>query len=366
MSKRPRWIALLALVVGAGGLAAMTRLLPAADAGRAVTPSGLAACAARPVTGAAAAPAPGSFFKLLPALDANGVIAGQRLFVGRNAVTTGSATLAAESAASGPVGGVVAVTTDDGTRSIVRLVSTTTGCGTDVHTSSAAVVRRAIIDPVDGSLLLHLVDRATRADRGVWQLGAAGGAPVRIVEPLGPGIVAGPVWATDLRLDQAGRFLAVQSCVDRACATRLVDLAEPGSAPTLLRGKSQGPLLGFAAGRLVTWAACDGLPCELLSWDAASGVATQILGDAVAAGLTGDGRRLVAIVAGAGADRAIAVDPIGGAVEALRGLAAGERPILAGGLGAVGLEVGPDELPVAQPAGNPRAYRPSPAGEVTP
>ncbi|HXI46016.1 MAG TPA: hypothetical protein VNH13_06920 [Candidatus Acidoferrales bacterium] len=364
MSKRPRWIALLALVVGAGGLVAVTRLLPAADAGRAGVPSGLSACAARPETGPGAAAAPGSFFKLQPALDANGVLAGQRLFVGRGGVITGSATLAAESAASGPVGGVVAVTEDDGTQSTVKLVAAGTGCASVVHTS-ASVIRRAIIDPVDGSLLFHLVDRASRADLGIWRLAAPGGAPLRVVEPLPAGLVEGPVWATDLRLDQAGRFLAVQSCVDRACVTRLVDLAAPGSPPALLRGKSQGPLLGFAGGRLVTWAACDGLPCGLLSWDPASGSATQLVGDAVAAGLTAGGR-LVVIVSRQGADRAVAVDPTSGAVEGLRGLAAGERPLLAGGLGSVGLEVGPDELAVAQPAGNPRAYRPTPAGEVIP
>jgi hypothetical protein len=365
MSNRPRWIALLALAVGAGGFVAMTRLLPSTDAGRATGPSGLSACAARPVTGPAAVPAPGAFFRLRPSLDADGILAGQELVVGRGNVIAGSARLAAESAAGGPVGGVVTVVEDDGTGSRVELVAAASGCVSVVHTSTS-VVRRAIIDPVDGSLLLHLVDRGSRADLGIWRLGPGGGAPARIVEPLPPGLVTGPVWATDLQLDAAGRFLAVQSCVDRSCVTRLVDLATPGTTPALLRGRSQGPLIGFAGARVVTWAACDGYPCGVLSWDPVSGAATDLIADAVAAGLTADGRVLVAVTARQGADRAWGIDPMTGTVTALRGLVVGERPVLGGGLAVAGLEVGPDELAVAQPAGNPRAYHPTPAGEVAP
>jgi hypothetical protein len=365
MQVRPRWIATAAVFVTAAGLAAATQLLPASNAGGVSPPSGLARCTVRPLAGPLGAQQPGAFFKLQATLDHDGTLVGRRLFVGRAGIVAATAVLAPESAASGPVDGVVAVVEDDGARSTVELVATT-GCGTVVLTSDA-IVRRAIIDPIDGSLLLHEVDRASRADLGVWQLAVGAIAPTRVVEPLPAGLVDGPVWATDLRLDPGGQTLAVQSCVDIGCVTRLVDLAAPGRQPIVLRGASQGPILGFTRGRLVSWAACDGFPCPVLAWDPATGASTQLVSSAVAAGLSGDGRNLLAVLVSAGADRAISVDPTSGRAMTVGDLVAGERPILVGGLAAEGLEVTPDGIAVARPAGDPRAYHPAgPASETLP
>ena len=46
------------------------------------------------------------------------------------------------------------------------------------------VVRRATIDARTGDLYEFRVDRATRADLGVWREPLAGGATVRVVPPL--------------------------------------------------------------------------------------------------------------------------------------------------------------------------------------
>ncbi|MBI3751209.1 MAG: hypothetical protein HY263_06080 [Chloroflexi bacterium] len=362
MSKRPRWILAVLLLAGAGGLLAATRLLPAAEAGRSSPLPGLVACATTPPLGPGAAAEPGAFFRTEAHLDADGGLVGRRLYVGEAGQVAATTDLPAESAMTGPIDGVVVVTADDGARSIVQLVSVR-GCATTVH-ATASVVRRAIADPLDGSILMHLVDRSTRADLGVWRLAAGTERPQRILEPLPASLHFGTVWATDLVLDPTGRRLAVQSCQDRACLTRILDLARPSDAPIVLRGSGQGPMLGFAGDRLVTWAACDGLPCAILAWDGSAGGPTTLVADASAAGLTGDGHLLVAVVADGTGDHALVVDLTSGTVRPLRGLARGERPVARGGIAAAGLELAPDQIAVGQPAGEPHAIRPSAAGEV--
>ena len=365
MSNRPRWIVALALLAGAGGLIALLRLLPAAEAGRTSPPAGLSACVTLPVVGPGAAARPGTFFKIQPHLDAAGTLVGRRLYVGRSGQSTGSTELPAESSVSGPIDGLIAVAADDGSHSTVELVSAADSCAGAIF-SSSSVVRRVIANPVDGSVLLHLLARGTRADLGVWLLARGGTEPVLILDALPPALGFGTVWATDLHLDATGRFLAVQSCQDRECLTRIVDLAAPARGPVVLRGARQGPMLGFAGDRLVTWAACDGFPCSVLAWDAASAGPTELIANATAAGLTNDGRLLVATLSDGAIDHAVVIDLASGRTRAWHGLASGDRPLAAGGIAAMGLEVGPDQLAVAQPAGDPHAIRPSAAGEVLP
>jgi hypothetical protein len=364
MSNRPRWIVALALLAGAGGLITAIRLLPAAEAGRAAPPAALSACRTTPAIGPGTAARPGAFFKTAPHLDAHGTLVGRRLFVGVAGQTTAAGELPAESSFSGPISGVVVTAADDGSQSTVQLIATNGGCATTVLTSGS-IVRRAIIDSVDGSLLLHLVARGSRADLGIWQLAKGATQPTRILEALPAALDFGIVWATDLRLDAAGRSLAVQSCQDRACLTRIVDLGAIARPAIVLRGDRQGPMLGIAGDRLVTWAACDGFPCALLAWDAATAAPTQLIADAVAGGLTADGRLLVATLADV-ADHDVVIDLQTGILRTLHGLARGDRPIATGGIATAGIELGPDQLAVAQPAGDPHAIRPSAAGEVLP
>jgi hypothetical protein len=376
MAPRQRWIWGLALLLGAGGLLggggllAATRLLPPVDAGRPAAIPELTHCAA-PAEVAPAGAAPGShaslgtFFKLQGTLDSHGALAGQHLVVGAAAQARAAADLPAESSASGPVGGVITLTADDGHASSLQLVNVAGGCATTVYTTDL-VIRRAIVDPADGTLLFHVVSRTARADLGVWRLGHGQALPHRIVDPLPVSFGLGPVWATDLRLDSSNRLLAVQSCIDRGCLTRIVDLGKPGLPAIVVRGPRQGPLLGFAGDRIVTWAACDGFPCAVLAWDVASSMPTEIVGAASAAALTGDGRLLVALGADGTADEAFVVNLATGATRPLHGLAKGDRPIAAGGLAAMGLEVAPDQVALAPRAGDPHPIRPSAAGEVLP
>lgn len=364
MSKRPAWILAVLLLAGAGGLLAAVRLQPAAEAGRSSPLPGLLACTTTPAVGPGATARPGAFFRTEAHLDAEGALVGRRLYVGEAGQMTAVTELPAESNASGPVAGVVVVSANDGTRSIVQLV-TVAGCAATVH-STASVIRRAIANPFDGSVLLHLVDRATRADLGIWQLAAGATQPERLLEALPASLQFGPVWATDLVLDGTGRRLAVQSCQDRECLTRIMDLARPTAAPIVLRGSGQGPMLGFAGDRLVTWAACDGLPCGLLAWDVAGSRPTTIVTGASAAGLTGDGRLLVVVIADGTGERSVVFDLTTGRSRPFRGLQPGERPVARGGIGAGGLELAPDQIAVSQPAGEPHAIRPTAAGEVLP
>jgi hypothetical protein len=258
---------------------------------------------------------------------------------------------------------VVVVTADDGRSSALQLVWVAATCRTTIYTTDA-VIRRAILDPADGSVLFHVVSRLDRADLGVWRLASGQALATRVVEPLPAAFGAGPVWGTDLRLDPAATLLAVQSCLDRGCLTRVVDLGNPALPAIVVRGQRQGPLLGFAGDRLVTWAACDGFPCAVLAWDLASATATDLVASASAAAMTGDGRLLVAIGGDGSSDGAVVVDLATGGSRTLHGLTSGDRPIAAAGLTAMGLEVQPDQVVVSPRAGDPHAIQPTAAGEV--
>jgi len=376
MSKRPRWVLAGLPVLAAMAVAAVLRLNPPATAGPPSALPGLTACAAVPAVGPAIAARPGSWWKLAPQLDVGGALAGQRLFVGHDGAASASADLPAESSVSGPVDGVVVIAQDDGSRSRLRIASTATGCASDIA-ELAGVVRRAILVPSDGSVLVHLVERVTRADRGIWRVAAPGAtvtppaeasaALAAVLEPLDASRLGlGPVWATDLRLDPTGGRLAVQSCFERGCLTRIVDLRRPGRAPLVIRDADQGALIGFSGDQLVSWSVCEGYPCAIQAWDATTGKRTELVPAAVAAGLSGDGRHLVAIVADPSGSHAILVELATGRMGRTGGLAAMERPLIAGALATAGLEVAADEIPVAAPNADPRAYRPEARPEVIP
>ena len=347
----------------------VSRFQPGAEAGGRVTPPPAGACAASPVTTDAAGvvkrdAGPASWWRLSERLDDHGVLKGRQLAVGRGGAIALTLDLAAESMASGPIGGLVVLAVDDGRKSEIRLVSAGAGCSWLVDTSPN-VVRGAILDPSDGSVLAHLVNRATRADLGTWRFGARGALtePALVAGAVPNGLLDGPVWATDLRLDQAGTSLAVQSCTDTGCVTRLFDLPVRGGDPRVLRG-AQGPILGFAAGRLITWAACSGFPCAIQSWDLATGLATKILDRADAAAVTADGRYLVASI-DARVGHTLRIELATNTRALVKGIGRDELLLAGGATATTGLQVGPDEIAVAAPGANPRSFRPA-AAEVIP
>ena len=74
------------------------------------------------------------------------------------------------------------------------------------------------------------------------------------------------------RWDVAGDRLAIQSCGEVACRTRVI---APGGGPArLLDAPDLGLLVGLDGDRVVTYASCRGLPCPIVSTDLATGRAT--------------------------------------------------------------------------------------------
>jgi hypothetical protein len=368
MSRR-RWSLWLGppVVVLAVGLI-LGRFQPGAEAGGRSTAPPAGACGASPVSTDAAGKvkkdtAAGSWWRIADKLDGLGSIVGRQLAIGRGGATAFTLDLAVESAASGPVGGVVVVASDDGRHSTIRLVSAEARCSWLVH-QSADVVRGAILDPTDGSVLAHVVERATRADLGTWRFGAPGALtkPALIAPPLPPGPI-GTIWATELRLDEAASSLAVQSCGEQSCQTRIFDLRASGGLLRKLDGE-QGSLIGFSGSRLVTWSACSSLPCAVEAWDIATGGHTELVDAAQAAALSPNGRWLVATL-DAQAGRTLRYDLATGARWLVSGVAAGELVLGAGSAATSGLQLMADEVGITSTGSIPHPFRPA-AAEVIP
>lgn len=349
---------LLILAVALAGLAQ-----PIARASRAIVVPLVHACASAAEV-STARPAPGAWWKAVDRLDSSGLLLGRTLFVGDGAGAGGRASLAVESSVSGPVGGVVGVTSDDGSRSQIRLVSAAGGCDVLVD-DRADVVRSAILDPADGAVYAHIVARGGRGDLGTYRISPPGAATeARLVAPPLPkelGVHLGTVFATVLRLDRAGTHLAVQSCTDLICLTRVFDLAHTDAAPAIVQGQQQGALIGFAGSDLVTWGACTGTPCQVFAWNPATGRVRSLTASASAAALTGDGRRLVAILADDQGSRPIEIDTASGRSTGLRALPAGHFPFAGEASPSIGFEVADDEVAMTSPDGNPFAFQPDPA-----
>jgi hypothetical protein len=258
-------VAPLAVLVAAGALGAGGPVSIAAGT-RAWDPPACPGAAAGPP-----GPVPAAGYPHDPGLDATGTLVGQRLTTGAAGGPERRLDLAAESFASGPVGGLVLTGEDDGTVSRLRLVDPGLGCATTVAGAETAVIRSAVLAPGGSVLFEHRVDRATREDLGVWRrpLGARGSEPaqaVRVLEGLPPDPALGRTFVTDLVAGTDGRIV-VSSCAERACRVRIL---EPGTR-RVSRFEGTGPALGVAGSRLVVRSACPGLPCPVEAVDLTSG-----------------------------------------------------------------------------------------------
>ena len=103
----------------------------------------------------------------------------------------------------------------------------------------------------------------------------------------------GKTFATEFTWDVAGDRLAVQSCGELACRTRVV--APRGGSSAFLDDPDLGPIIGLDGDRLVTYASCRGLPCPIVSSDLGSGQ-RRVLATASGIGVvvaTPNGARLV-------------------------------------------------------------------------
>ncbi len=232
-----------------------------------------AAAATSPVDAAATAR---GWFTLDPQLDATGTLSGQRLRIGGGRERTRSIPVPPESAAAGPFGRVILVAADDGVRSTIGAVDTAARCRWELGTSTDVV--RAVTLARDGSAIYEFrVERATRADLGVWRRALDGAAPTRVAPPPDRDARSGPTFVTTLGWTAEGDELVVQSCGAVVCRVRLVDPAT--GVVTAVPGR-HGELVGVAAGRAVAYEPCLGLPCAVGATDIASGRRVTLAADA--------------------------------------------------------------------------------------
>ena len=175
-----------------------------------------AARASTPATPSDLAAAP--WFRLDPVAVDDGSLGGERLVVGRfGEMLTQTRDLPAESFAAGPFGRTVLTGADDGSTSRLELVDVAGGCSWLVATERD-VIRRATIDPAGATVYEMHVDRATRADLGIWRRGLDTASPAeRILDPISPDARFGITFSTEFTWDLAGQRLAVQSCGEFAC-----------------------------------------------------------------------------------------------------------------------------------------------------
>jgi len=234
------------------------------------------------------------WFRLDPILDANGSLAGQRLVIGRvDGAGKRTMELPSESFAAGPFGATVLVGTDDGARSRLFVLDVVAGCAAPIDTS-ADVIRRATISPDGGSIVESRVERESRADQGIWRRRLDRDEPAEpLIPPIGADGRFGRTWSTEFLWTVDGRELAVQSCGENACRTRVL---EPTTgALHEVDEPDLGPAVGLADGRLVSYLACRGLPCPIVAIDLSTGVRRTLAPDAGPAVViaTDDGARLV-------------------------------------------------------------------------
>lgn len=235
-----------------------------------------------------------AWFRLDPRLDRTGALEGQRLAIGLDGDRASRIMdLPPESFAAGPFGRIVLVGTDDGNASRLLAIDVAGQCAWDVG-AEPAVIRRATIDPSGTTIYEMRVDRATRTDLGIWSRPLDGSQPASpFLGPIEVDERFGPTFTTEFAWDLAGSALVVQSCGEVACRTRVVEPAS-GSVRAVAE-PDLGALVGLDGGRLVTYAACPGLPCPVVSTDLSSGVRSTLADDAAIAILvrTSDGPRLV-------------------------------------------------------------------------
>jgi hypothetical protein len=223
-----------------------------------------------------------AWYRLDPVLDDRGSLAAQRLTLGLVGGPTQHVDLPAESSASGPVRGTVLVSEDDGRESRLRLLDVGRGCET-VLARERSVIRSALLDPDGSTVWEHRVNRATRADDGVWRRPLAGGQARRVLAALQPDERFGPTYVTELSWLSDGR-LGVASCGERACRVRVLDPATGRTAGF----EGTGPLLGAHGDLGVALGACTGLPCPIESVDLRTGRHATLVDGAGPAAL-GDG-----------------------------------------------------------------------------
>jgi hypothetical protein len=299
-----RWIGTGVIAIVAVGSVAST----AAGAGQRPWPPGV--CEEEPGNRVAAARSADAialrdlrsqpWFRQDPRLDRTGALQGQRLAVGLDGDRSSwFQELPPESFAAGPFGRVILVGSDDGKTSRLVALDVAGACSWPLAEEAGAVIRRATIDRAGGTVFEMRVDRATRADLGIWARPLDGSSSaVRVVEPIVPDDRFGRTYSTEFEWDLSSNRLAIQSCGEAACRTRVFDPA--GGPIQTVSDPDLGAIVGLSGDSLVTYAACSGLPCPVLAINLKT-AARQALADAAAVAIltaTAEGPRLVHEVLG--------------------------------------------------------------------
>jgi len=256
--------ALVALVAIGAGARSPARAAPIDDpAARTSSDVPLADVVACPGGPARAAGAE-TWWRFAPVLDGAGSLVGWTLDGGTQDSALPKIVLPAESSVSADVDGRVLVTADDGARSVIAVVSATDRCAT-VLAEVPMVARSGVLGQRDGTGWFHAVDRSTRRDLGVWRLTSASSGPAPFLSPLpddDPAVLrVGRVFTTQLVLGATGDQLAIQSCGERTCRTRVVHLAT--GRENRLEAPDQGLLLVLERTQATFRDPCPGDPCAV-------------------------------------------------------------------------------------------------------
>ena len=162
----------------------------------------------------------------------------------------------------------------------VRALDLMSGCDANLA-SPKETVRSAILDPQGHFLYIHSVKKSGRADAGVTRVDLATGRSLLVLPGLPSSKRLGPIFGTGLQWSANGSALAVQSCGLAACLTRVLDVAS--NAIRTFDEPAQGAFIALSGEHLVTFDACGGLPCDVVSTDLTTGDATLLAADAYAA-----------------------------------------------------------------------------------
>jgi hypothetical protein len=235
-----------------------------------------------------------AWYRLDPHLDRAGALDGQRLSFGLDRERDARVLdLPSESFAAGPFGQTILIGADDRAVSRLFLLDVPNDCLYEIA-EEEDVIRRATVDPNGERIVEMRVDRVSREDLGVWVRRLD--HPEEAVQVL-PAIPAderfGRTFSTEFTWALDGTTLAVQSCGEVACRTRLLG-ADHASLGTI-DDPDVGTLIGLDGTTVVAYAACRGLPCPVLAFDLASADRSVVTEGAIAAVLvrTPVGARLV-------------------------------------------------------------------------
>ena len=272
--------------------ASALREAPRVVAGSLPLPTELVACV--PVAGPPTTPAgsgEGTWWDQRATTDSQGSLTGWTVTIGAPNARSMSMDLPPASFISGPNQGNLLATVEDGTQSTVRVIDTAARCSRSLRITGS-IARRAVFMPDGGTALVHLLERGTRVDLGIWRVPLDGSRPSRLIAPPTSAALRtsgiSRVWSTDLRLSADGSRLAVQSCDPDSCLTRVLDLATGVVVTTI--GGEHGSVIGILGQVLITRAACPGLPCDILGWDLRTGQSKTIATGTSGAAVTPDGR----------------------------------------------------------------------------